>query len=92
MKVRSRVLRRCVPLGDHEPAAHPDAPAPADDVRERLPTGIARLPEAYRVVTRLRDPEGLDTAATATRLGTNQGVVKGPHPPRLRRRRRGRSE
>jgi RNA polymerase sigma-70 factor (ECF subfamily) len=76
MKVRSRKRRRCVPLGDLEPAARPDAPEPAHDVRERLLTGIARLPEAYRAVIRLRDLEGLDTAATAARLGTNEGVVK----------------
>ena len=76
MKIRSRKRRRCVPLGDLEPAARPDAPAPSHDVRERLLAGIARLPEVYRTIIHLRDLEGLDTATTAARLGTNEAVVK----------------
>ena len=76
MKIRSRKRRRCVPLGDLKLVARPDAPAPSHDVRDRLLAGIARLPEAYRTIIRLRDLEGLDTAATAARLGTNEAVVK----------------
>jgi RNA polymerase sigma-70 factor (ECF subfamily) len=76
MKLRARKRRRCVPLGDIEPAARPDVPAPSHHIRDRLLAGIARLPEAYRTIIRLRDLEGLDTATTAVRLGTNDAVVK----------------
>jgi RNA polymerase sigma-70 factor (ECF subfamily) len=76
MKLRSRKRRRCLPLGDLEPVARPDTPVPSHDIRDRLLAGIARLPEAYRTIIRLRDLEGLDTMTTAARLGTNESVVK----------------
>jgi RNA polymerase sigma-70 factor (ECF subfamily) len=77
MKLRSRRRCRHVPLDDRTPSAH----AEEDELTRRETTNqvrdcIARLPATYRTVLWLRDIEGLDTAAAAGRLGTNEGVVK----------------
>jgi RNA polymerase sigma-70 factor (ECF subfamily) len=78
MRLRSRRRSRLVPLGG---CNHPVAAAEADGMTRaetvaRVRAGIARLPDAYRAVVQLRDIDGIDTAAAATRLGTNEGVVK----------------
>lgn len=78
MRLRSR--RRCRHVSLSEVPAHRSAAAadPTDraEVVARVRAGIARLPDAYRRVVELRDIEGIDTATTAIRLGTNEGVVK----------------
>jgi RNA polymerase sigma-70 factor (ECF subfamily) len=77
MKLRGRRRSRFVPLDDHlAPGGACDDAMSLAEVRERVRSGMEQLPAAYREVIRLRDLEGLDTEATATRLGTSAGVVK----------------
>jgi RNA polymerase sigma-70 factor (ECF subfamily) len=77
MKLRGRKRSRFVPLGDRlvPDRAGGDAVS-LTEARERVRSGMEQLPAAYREVIRLRDLEGLDTEATAARLGTSAGVVK----------------
>ena len=78
MKLRRRKRSRLVPLDEsHAPVwrAEDDHLGRAE-VAERVRACIDQLPLPYRTVIRLRDIEGRDTAETADRLGTNEGVVK----------------
>ena len=78
MKLRGRKRSRFVPLDEsHAPVCRPeDDRLGRAEVAERVRAGIDRLPPAYRTVIRLRDIEGVGTAETADRLGTNKAVVK----------------
>jgi RNA polymerase sigma-70 factor (ECF subfamily) len=78
MKLRSRKRGKLVPLDDSHAAVcrWEDDGLGRAEVAERVRACIDRLPPAYRTVIRLRDIEGVGTAETADRLGTNEGVVK----------------
>jgi RNA polymerase sigma-70 factor (ECF subfamily) len=78
MKLRGQKRSRLVPLDESRvPVCHPeDDGLSRAEVAERVRAGIDRLPPVYQTVIRLRDIEGRDTAETADRLGTNEGVVK----------------
>ncbi|HJZ58481.1 MAG TPA: sigma-70 family RNA polymerase sigma factor [Gemmataceae bacterium] len=78
MKLRGRKRSRLVPLDDsHAPVCRSeDDHLGRAEVAEQVRACIDQLPPAYRTVIRLRDIEGVDTAETAGRLGTNEGVVK----------------
>lgn len=53
-----------------------DDPAVAAEARSALEGGIARLPDAYRIVVLLRDVEGLSSEDTADTLGLTVAAVK----------------
>jgi RNA polymerase sigma-70 factor (ECF subfamily) len=77
MKLRSRKRRPNVSLDDRViPARIEEAEVHRAETCRRVRTAVSRLPDAYRVVVQLRDFDGLDTAATAVRLGTSAEVVK----------------
>lgn len=77
MKMRSRKRRPNVSLDDRTiPARVEEAEVHRAEACRRVRTAVSRLPEAYRAVVQLRDFDGLDTAATAARLGTTAEVVK----------------
>jgi RNA polymerase sigma-70 factor (ECF subfamily) len=78
VKLRSRRRRPAESLEAVacDPAALADDDLERNEVVNAVRSGIARLPAAYRKVIELRDLEGLDTAATARRLGANQALVK----------------
>jgi RNA polymerase sigma-70 factor (ECF subfamily) len=78
MKLRGRKRNRLVPLDEsHTPVCQSEDDYPGRaEVAERVRACIDQLPLPYRTVIRLRDIEGRDTAETADRLGTNEGVVK----------------
>ncbi len=78
MKLRSRRQRPTVSL-----EAAFDVPARQDPLtHERAETArqvqiaLDGLPPAHQSVLRLRDLDGLDTAATAAKLGTTETVIK----------------
>ena len=78
MKLRSDRRRRTVPL---EAGCELNAPREPEmiergETADRVREGIGQLPESFRTIIELRDLEGLDTAATAARLGTSEAVVK----------------
>jgi RNA polymerase sigma-70 factor (ECF subfamily) len=78
MRLRTRKRRPVGSLNDvaNLPGRLFVADADRDEMCRRVRTAVDQLPEAYRTVIRLRDLDGLDTAATAARLGTNAAVVK----------------
>ncbi|MEO2090672.1 MAG: sigma-70 family RNA polymerase sigma factor, partial [Gemmataceae bacterium] len=78
MAIRTRARRPTGPLGGSPnlPDRRPEGNADRDETCRRVRAAIDQLPEQYRVVVRLRDLDGLDTAQTAARLGTNAAVVK----------------
>lgn len=86
MKLRSRRRRPTVSLdAAFDVPARQDVPArDRADTTNRVRAAIDRLPPAYQTVIRLRDLDGLDTATTAAKLGTNESAVK----TRLHRARR----
>lgn len=77
MTLRSRKRRPNVPLdGRPIPARTEEADVHRAETGVRVRAAVSRLPEEYRSVVQLREFDGLDTAATAARLGTNEAVVK----------------
>lgn len=78
MAIRTRARRPVGPLSGSQnlPARRGEGNADRDETCRRVRAAIDQLPESYRVVVRLRDLDGLDTAQTAARLGTNEAVVK----------------
>ncbi len=78
MKLRSDRRRRTVPLdaGCELNARHEPETLEGGEIANRVREGIGQLPESFRTIIELRDLEGLDTAATAERLGTSEAVVK----------------
>lgn len=77
MTLRSRKRRPNVSLeGRPIPARAEESEVHRTETGHRVRTAVSRLPEEYRTVVQLRDFDGLDTAATAARLGTNEAVVK----------------
>jgi RNA polymerase sigma-70 factor, ECF subfamily len=77
MRLRARKRSRLVPLGDHPvEAASVPCPVVHAETAARVLACVDRLPDTYRTVVQLRDLEGLDTDATAARLGTSPGAVK----------------
>jgi RNA polymerase sigma-70 factor, ECF subfamily len=57
-------------------AAHPGDGLQRNEMVARVRAEVDRLPTSYGEIIRLRDLEGLDTDATAARLGTSRAVVK----------------
>lgn len=55
-----------------------------EDTTIRVRAAICRLPQTFQTVIRLRDLDGMDTATTALKLGTQESAVK----TRLHRARR----
>lgn len=78
MRLRSRRRHPAVRLASEcQSPARSDEPALGrSELCDRVRAAVERLPLAYRAVVQLRDLDGLDTATTATRLGTNAAVVK----------------
>lgn len=78
MTLRRRSRRPTGPLSGSPnlPDRRPEGNTDRDETCRRVRAAIDQLPEAYRTVVQLRDFDGLDTAATAARLGTNEAVVK----------------
>ena len=56
--------------------AHPGDDIHRNELVSRVRAEVDRLPARYGEIIRLRDLEGLDTDATAARLGTSRAVVK----------------
>jgi RNA polymerase sigma-70 factor, ECF subfamily len=56
--------------------AHPGDGLHRNEMINRVRAEVDRLPSSYSEIIRLRDLEGLDTDATAARLGTSRAVVK----------------
>lgn len=78
MTLRRRNRQPAGPLSGSPnlPDRLPEGNTDRDETCRRVRAAIDQLPEAYRVVVWLRDLDGLDTAQTAARLGTNEAVVK----------------
>ena len=68
--------RRWVPLDGHEPVAEP-ATGGDEEMRERLQTTLAGLPEKQRIALTLRYMEGLDHRAIERTLGVSNGALRG---------------
>jgi RNA polymerase sigma-70 factor (ECF subfamily) len=75
MKVRARKRRPAVRL-EEVPDRCDESVLGRAELCDRVRAAVERLPEGYRTVIRLRDLDGLDTAAAADRLGTNAAAVK----------------
>ena len=86
MKLRNRRRQPTVSLdAAFGVPARQDVPVrDREDTTRRVRAAIDRLPQAYQAVIRLRDLDGLDTAATAVKLGTKRPAIK----TRLHRARR----
>jgi RNA polymerase sigma-70 factor (ECF subfamily) len=78
MRLRARKRRPTLRLDNvQEVPARCDEPTLGrSELCDQVRAAIERLPEGYRTVIRLRDLDGLDTAATAAYLGINVAVVK----------------
>lgn len=75
---KARALRRAepVPGSVSDTRAAPDVDAERAEVRDRFAAALERLPERQRLVVRLIDGEGLDSAAVAAMLDVTPGTVR----------------
>jgi RNA polymerase sigma-70 factor (ECF subfamily) len=75
--------RRTVPLEAEtpetatEPGANPDAQLMGADLRQRVQTALAGLPEAHRIAVTLRYLDGLDHRTIETTMGLSNGALRG---------------
>ncbi len=58
------------------PASHPSDRLTRNELMACVRREVERLPASYGEIIRCRDLEGLDTDATAVKLGTSRAVVK----------------
>lgn len=72
---RRRKVRETDQLHDGHPAPHRD-PAVGDELRTRLRTALAALPDRQRTVVVLHDVEGFKHGEIATLLGIPEGTAR----------------